>query len=657
MIRLPVPKFKQIKPLTTRYSSFAKGLNTLISPTKIRPDELQRAENIILVDEGSPQRRWGTSTYGNALSGNGLTGIYGYYKSDNTSELLVIDNGFLKKYNTNSFGWDVVSGASFASGIRTDGVIAYDSLYLSNGVDQLAKYNGTGLTVFSSISAPASIWTALGGSFASGQNTYSYRVSARNSVGETLATAATTRAVNTIRSTWNPDPTVLTPGRTVTINWSPVVGATGYNIYGVVNGSETFLQSVDGQGVTSWIDYGTQEPSPVFTVPQGDTSSGPKGKYITEFKGALVIAGDPENPSRVYFSAGGDKIDSFSIADGGGWVDVSKNSDDGAVTGLATFQNKTIITKERSIWQLDFTESVIPSLSNISKSIGCVSGYTILPVENDLFFLGRKPGGGAAIYVLGNEPNYLNVIRTNELSARIRPDLLALSSTNLDKAAAVYFDAKYILFFTDGGANYNNAAFVYDRERMGFTKWEQIYVSDILTYYDNDKEEYLLYTDPNDNRVSRISDTYTTDKGTAIAWAYKTKEEDFKTPFNYKNFQWLKFRLRNVSGTVTMNVTADDNTVIYNPSVSTNTVTSAFGHLNFGRGKFGETLSGGEGESANIITRRIPFHRKGRTAIAKSLALEITGNTASSRATLLDFEIEATPRKDTYFDTSEIISS
>lgn len=78
--------------------------------------------------------------------------------------------------------------------------------------------------------------------------TYSYRVSATNGLGETLASAAVT---------------ILTGGgpntHRITLTWTPVPGATGYRVYGRSAGVEQFMASV--LGGTQFIDSGSIIPN------------------------------------------------------------------------------------------------------------------------------------------------------------------------------------------------------------------------------------------------------------------------------------------------------------------------------------------------------------------------------------------------------------
>jgi hypothetical protein len=634
------------------YKTWNRGLNTLVNPTKINDEELAIADNIILEDEGAPTKRWGIENFGNDSGGTLSTGLFTYADEvNNISELLKIEDGILKKLLSNN-SWDVISGASFASGVETTGTQLNDVLYLSNGIDDLTKYDGSQLLQFSAIAAPSFTSAFRSTSLLSGENLYSYRITALNGVGETLAAVAATVATDTPREGW----VSLGSDYKVTINWTESTGATGYNVYGVKGAFETYLATVD-TGATSWDDFGTTVPSNFFILPIGDTTTGPKGKYITSFKSSLIITGDPTSPSRLHYSAGVDKPDSFLISDGGGFIDISKGADDGRISGQSEFQNNLVVFKERSVWKLDFTTGEIPALSNIILGRGGISHRAILPVENDLFFLGRKKGGGPAIYVLGNEPDFFTILRTNELSAKVRPDLQALTAANYEKANSVYFDGRYILFYTDGTAATNNRAIVYDRERVGFTKWADTFAKAALVYYEADGDEHLVFIDENDNRITEMSSSFGDDKGTPITWRYRTKTEQLKARYLLKRWTEVRLMLRNIGGTVDLKLfTGIQSQLLFATSLTSIDVDTSFGAAKFGVSKFAETVDAGIIPTASTIFKRIPIRRRGQSSVASGLALEISGNQVSSKAALLDLVFDAVAESKRRFDRTELIS-
>lgn len=91
------------------------------------------------------------------------------------------------------------------------------------------------------------VWLdTLGGSLVAG--TYSYKVTAINAAGETLASIAAEVVVGAGTAT----------NRTQ-VNWTAVAGATGYKVYGRTGGAELLMATVGA--VVLWIDDGSVAPA------------------------------------------------------------------------------------------------------------------------------------------------------------------------------------------------------------------------------------------------------------------------------------------------------------------------------------------------------------------------------------------------------------
>ena len=90
--------------------------------------------------------------------------------------------------------------------------------------------------------------------------TYSYRVSALNALGETLASTAVTA-------------TTVGGSSTVTLAWPAVTGATGYKVYGRTGGSELLMDTPGN--VLTWDDDGTVL-TPSGALPTADTTGTPE---------------------------------------------------------------------------------------------------------------------------------------------------------------------------------------------------------------------------------------------------------------------------------------------------------------------------------------------------------------------------------------------
>jgi hypothetical protein len=454
MIQFPKTQFPKLEILQKRYEGWKGGLNTLVSPTKLKDNELSTAENIQYIEDGIISTRDGQAYYLNDTGLSGIAGMFQFKKSDGTNQFLIAGGTSLKKENLTTSDYDnIVGSPTYTANLDTAMVQAYDKVFISNGTDALTSYDGSSFISYTAILTPTGLAVTRTGTTAAGSYTFSYRVSAKNAAGETLACSAVTVTA---------DVGTLTTSKTLTVSWSAVTDATGYNVYGRKNGYESFLVSIES-GVTTWLDDGSVTASAVFFPQEENTTSGKKGTFAEFINSTLIISGDPNNPSRLYFSAGGStNIANFSVGQGGGYVDISK-SDGEAITGIKAFQDSVFVWKENSVWKLTFTSASIPSVSLITRAIGCIAPRSICVVENDIFFLSYK-----GVYVIGNEPNYVGVIRTNELSAKIRSHFTSINTSRLSKVIAFYFNNKYTLCVSDGSSAYNNKTIVYDRERLNW---------------------------------------------------------------------------------------------------------------------------------------------------------------------------------------------
>lgn len=93
---------------------------------------------------------------------------------------------------------------------------------------------------------PSLVSGSTGGSLVSA--TYSYKVAALSSVGETMASTSATVTIGGSISTG-----------TVTVTWAAIEGAIGYKVYGRSSGNEKLITTV-GAGTTSFLDDGTLTP-------------------------------------------------------------------------------------------------------------------------------------------------------------------------------------------------------------------------------------------------------------------------------------------------------------------------------------------------------------------------------------------------------------
>lgn len=629
--------YKPPKTLQLDWKSFKGGLNILLRQTEIKDNELAQMDNLRLVGLGVPSKRDGTDNY--FLTGpsvatgsqrvRGLKGIKFASGASGVNELLAIsDYGFLVKKANASYS--IIPGYSYASGYPAEMVQVYNNVYVTNGINNLTKYSGVTIYPYTQISRPTGV-TATNLSGVSGTFTRSFRISGFNAVGETIAS-------DSLLISNTPQDLADT---TIRINWttsSPASVVVGYGIYGADQGDERLITTVDAS--TLRYDYaGLPEPSNFVFPASADTTLGPIAKYVIIHKDKIVLGNIDGFPSRIMWSGGGNNVDKFNWRYGGGYVDIDKDSGD-QVTGLIEFQNAIIVFKERSIWKVTLSTEgslVIPTVELIIRGVGAVSHRTIKHVENDVFFLSRK-----GVFTFGNEANYLNVLRTNELSARVRPVFESIEPTQITMACAIYQNNKYRLSYPTDTTGVNKKELVYDRERLAWTG-PNTYpavpgIYDV--YYDGDNQEKLIWGDAQDNFVTVMDSGLVNDKGVKIQTALLTKKTAFDNPFRFKQVKNVFTNWRNVQGSPFVNIILEkrDGT---SQSAQTFSITASSGGVGWGFDKWGtfrwgNTAGAGNSEASRDLVKRTRVNQAART-----VQLEITTVGTNDKYELLAAQIEA----------------
>lgn len=539
-------------------SGLIGGLNTFQDETLIKDSELTDAKNILLSVDGI-QPRQGTTTFGTGDASSRIDGLTGYYNSDGTRELIRMAGGKLQKYDSN----DTVTNidTSFTSGKRTSFVQALDKLFIFNDTDGEKYYDGSTVSGFTELTTPANLTVTPQGT--TGSTDYSYRVTAGNNGGETLATASV--------SISNGNAT-LSATNFNRLDWDDVSGATYYNVYG---------RSADGVGETyldtvyesTYDDKGSRTPSSTVFVPEANTTGGINATMAVFGISRIFAAGDPDNPSRLYYSDIGLDVGNFNVSldSAAGFVDVFKN-DGYNITSIIPFQGGVIVFKENAIYKFDFVtisqdfdgdgadETVsLPQLSEITRSFGCVSFRSTQYVENDVIFAAKKDGR-LAFYSLGNQENYAgSVLRTNELSIKIQEKLEDVSVSYLEHSAGFYYNNIYGCAVAKSGSTKNDRIWCLDTRFGAWVYWEDLNPA-IFTTYNNSSGDQILYFGEDDG--GDVVEAFTDDKnddGASISVQFSTKAFNEEKFYQYKLYLRYIFQFKDVnrSGALTGEIYAD----------------------------------------------------------------------------------------------------
>lgn len=521
------PKAREIN---ISIEDFSGGSNNLIDEARMPSKFAVESNNMMQVQNGLWKTRWGTQYYGATLAAN-PDGASEYVKSDGTTELIAVANGVVYK-STDGGSWSSVSGATFTAGLKCyfQQMGGYDSsgsfqnyLYITNGTDVVARYNGTSLEVYSSLDAPANLTASLVASgLTSGVYTHYAQVTALNAVGESVGSTEASITTNKLRSNW----TAATDK--VVWSWSAVVGAARYQLYlSDETGFESLLTATD---VTNFTDDGTLPINIYVQVPEANTTTAPKFISMCTSNNRIWATNNSADKYKVYFSGTGRNIGAFSDFYGGGWINLErggrempiavKHYQSGSGEGRATVLCKTPDGKG-AVWQLQISTATVgdtsfsvPSATKVVGSFGTESLLGVVQTTNNIAFPNRK-----GWFDLGPEKQYYGILRTNEKSSNIRPYWRSLAGSAMDDVCAYFYDAKIFISVPTSSAG-NDRMIIYDDERGNWSVDWSIGAKQFLEYTDTTGNTHLLYLPISGTKLIELSENYLNDLGTAFNQSY-----------------------------------------------------------------------------------------------------------------------------------------
>lgn len=528
--------------------NFKRGVISLNDKSNIPKDALEQADNIFLVEDGRPTLRPGVGWFG-AVSPN-ATAIDGfsYFDAAGTIHLVIIAGGTVYRSLNDGTTWTACTGATLTAGLTVECNQFNNYLNLTNGTDPITLYDGTTtLTQYVALATPAAPTVVETGLAGNGYDYY-YKLARVNTVGFSVASAASIVASSSVpRSSWDATTnfaTLTTPnGLATQTRWDIYISEDNVNFY--------YLNSVSStSGATNTFkDDGTSIVVPSTTAPTASTAQGPLVKELINVGSRMYGIRDTVNLYRIWFSSGTPPVGAFSSAYDGGYLDWSTGGKfmpvqvidyrDGKGTPLATVFCKSadgqgcVLQMSLDILTIGDVSITVPSAYKLPGSRGTPAPGSVVNVLNDYMFYNSQ-----AFYNLGSRAQFLNLLSTDESSANIRPSVKTISTVGEANIASVYFDAK-VYFSVPIGSTTNNKTMVYDTERkawlpsaftLGFKKF--------LRYTTTANAPKLLALKPGDTQLSEISTAIQGDYGVAFTSILKTGL--YPTTKNRFEFQWTE---------------------------------------------------------------------------------------------------------------------
>ena len=518
------------KDLSITIDDFAGGSNNLIDEARMPSKFAVESNNMMQVQNGLWKTRWGTQYYGGTLAAN-PDGAQEYVKADGTTELIAIANGTAYK-STDGGSWSSISGATFTAGTQCyfQQMGGYDSsgtfhnyLYIVNGTDAVARYDGSTLTTYTNLAAPTNLTASLVASgLASGVYPLYAQVTALNAVGETVGSTEASITVNKARGDW----TAATDK--VVWSWTSVAGAARYQLYvDPESGYEKLLASTE---TTNYTDDGVLPLNPYVEVPDDNTTTAPLFKSICTSNNRIWATNNDDDMYKVYFSGTGRNIGAFSDFYGGGWINlerggreipiVVKHYQSGTGEGRATVLCKTPDGKG-AVWQIQISTATVgdvsfsvPSASKVVGSFGTESIRGVVATDNNIEFPNEK-----GWFTLGPEKQFYGILRTTEQSSNIRPYWRSLAGSGIHSIASYYYDAKIFISVSTSGSG-NDRIIVRDTERGNWSVDWSIGAKQFLEYTDSSDNTHLLYLPTSGTKLIELSENYLNDLGAVFNQSY-----------------------------------------------------------------------------------------------------------------------------------------
>jgi len=623
--------------------NFKGGSNLLLDEARLALNEAKTAKNLISVQDGLWKPRWGTAYYGVDFGAN-PDGAFEYVKSDATTELITIADGKAWK-STDGGAKTEITGATFTAGNQCYFMQITGYLYIANGVDSLARYDGSTLATYSSINAPASLAASLVASgLASGTYTYYGEVTSVNEVGETTSASEISISVNKRRDSWN-----ATTDK-IAWSWASVTGASRYQFYLADEaGSEVLLTSTT---TNSFTDDGTLPLNEFVVPPLQNTTAAPKFKSMVVSGNRIWATNDASDKYKVYWSGTGQYMGVFSDFYGGGWVNLERGGREmpsvvvhyqsGSGEGRATVLCRTPEGKG-AVWQISLTTATVDTTSfSIPNAVKIVGSYGtdallgVVPTDNDIFFPNKNGG-----YFLGPEKNYYGILRTREITSKIRPYWRSLNGSKLPGICGYFRDAKLFLSVPTTSAG-NNRIIIYDMERMNWTVEWTLGAKQFFEYTDSSGETRFLYVPLTGNKLIEMSEYIAGDLGVAFSTDYTSGRIPLQKLWkDFMKVNRVYIKLGSAKGAINFEVSGSEKNKPFQSLVSETIVpyssSTGMGFDPMGSIRMGDTA----GTPTTYSDSSSPYYVKVRKKM-RDIQLRVTSNTYGADYILQGFIIEGT---------------
>lgn len=551
---------------------FDRGVITLIDKSHLPKNACEEMTNLWLVEDGEPSIRPGVNWFGSAVPNGEAIDGFDYFDFVGEIHIVAVAGGIVYRSTDDGTTWDTCSGATLTSGVVVN-MEQYNSfLYLTNGVDNITRYDGTTtLQTYTVLSTPVAPTIVASTANTGTSYTYYYKISAVSEIGFSAASPAGTITTLEPRANW----VTGTIYNTLTLP-SPQSTQTRMDIY--ISQDDLNYYYLDSVVTTSgapgltYVDDGTAFIVNSTIAPIDNTTQGPTVAELRTVGLRMYGVRDPNNRNRVWFTSGQQPLGAFASGYDGGYLDWQlggkflptqvEDYRDGKGTPVATVWCNSADGQgciiQLSLNPLSIGTSgltvTIPSAYKLPGSRGTPAPQSVINILDDYFFYNTQ-----AFYQLGSSPQLLQILSTAELSANIRPTVQTISNAAADQICSAYYYDK-VYYSAPFNSDTNNFTMIFDTERkcwlptafdIGFQKF--------LKYTDTHMAQHLLALKPGDSQLSEISQNIQGDYGVALSTSLLTGlYQTEKDRFDFQFVEEMEFEFSNPQGVINIELLGID---------------------------------------------------------------------------------------------------
>ena len=278
--------------------------------------------------------------------------------------------------------------------------------------------------------------------------------------------------------------------------------------------------------LSGYVDANGKEHKSEDTI----TTYAPKGDFVELHYDRLWIAGDNENPDRVYFSTAnvnGADIEDFTIPLAeedeinmhGGFLDV-RSYDGSKIIAMKVIFNSVVIFKNKSAYKIYGSSPSNYQLVDLFSCNGAIADKSICVGNNGAYFLNSD-----GIY-------YYDGTNTTLVSQKIKNIISRMNKNYAKNSVAIYQDNKYYIAIPIDDSENNNLLIQFDTINNSFMTFDIGNINSFLEY-----ENKLLYSSG-----STIKSLFEGDIPLPLVWTTPTIDFGAKNARKMSNYLYIRVK-------------------------------------------------------------------------------------------------------------------